>query len=129
MLKIIPILCLCATFCLTGCFSFETAKEPGGRTQVIASNYGWYLFDWIPLVCGDPDDDWIIPCTFFRDRVTMRDVQYRLLKKTRKSGKKVDNLVWHNNDSVLLTIPFLEIPLPIPYIITYHELQLSGELK
>lgn len=129
MSKILPPIYICLALCLAGCFSFETAIEPGGRTQVVASNYGWYLFDWIPLVCGDPDDDWIIPCTFFRNRVTLDDVQTRFLAKTRKSGKKVENLVWHNNDSVLLTVPILEIPLPIPYIITYHELQLSGELK
>lgn len=129
MFKILSLLCLCGTICLTGCFSIEVAKEPGNRQQIIASNYGWYLFDFIPLCCGDPDEDWIIPCTFFRDRVTMDDIQARLIKKARKSGKTVENLVWNNNDSVLMTIPFLDIPLPIPYIITYHEMQLSGEVK
>lgn len=129
MVKILSFLLICGTFCLSGCFSIEKAREPGNKTQVIASNYGWYLFDWIPLVSGDPDDDWIIPCTFFRDRVKMDVIQTKLLEKMRKSGQQVENLAWKNNDSVLMTIPLLNVPIPIPYIITYREMQLSGEVK
>lgn len=129
MSKFLTLIGICGALCLTGCFSIEMAKEPGNKTQVIASNYGWYLFDCIPLVCGDPDEDWIIPCTFFRNRVTMDDIQARLLKKMQKSGKHVESLAWKNNDSVLLTVPILNIPVPVPYIITYHEMQLSGEVK
>ena len=129
MCRVLSLLLACGTICLTGCFSIETAKAPGNKTQIIASNYGWYLFDFIPLACGDTDEDWIVPTSFFHNRVTMDEIQTRLLEKTRKSGKRVENLVWNNNDSVLITLPLLNVPLPIPYIITYREMQLSGELK
>lgn len=129
MHKALSTLCLCGTLCLTGCFSIEVAREPGNKSQIIASNYGWYLFDFIPLFCGDPDEDWIIPCTFFHNRVTMDAIQSRLLDKARKNNMKVENLTWTNNDSMLLTIPLLEIPLPVPYIVTYREMQLSAEVK
>lgn len=130
MSKLLSIPLFCVTICLTGCFSVEVAKEPGGHiTQITASNYGWYLFDFIPLFCGDPDDDWIIPCTFFRNRVTMDEIQSKLLAKAQKNGNKIENLTWSNNDSVLLTIPLLQIPVPVPYLITYREMQLSAEVK
>lgn len=130
MAKLLLILSVCGTICLTGCYSIDTAKEPGSQTtQIIASNYGWYLFDLIPLACGDTDEDWIVPSSFFHNRVTMDEIQNRLMEKTRNSGKRLENLAWHNDDSVLLTIPFLNVPLPIPYVITYREMQLSGELK
>ena len=129
MCKLFFLLAICGTLCLTGCFSIETAKEPGNKTQVIASNYGWYLFDFIPLACGDTDEDWIVPSSFFRNRVTMDEIQGRLLTEMNRRGKKVENLVWSNNDSVLITVPILNVPLPIPYIITYREMQLSGEVK
>lgn len=130
MFKFLSILFFCATICLTGCFSVEVAKEPGGhKAQIIASNYGWYLFNFIPLFCGDPDDDWIIPCTFFRNRVTMDVIQSKLLAEAKKKQMSVDNLTWNNNDSVLLTVPLLQIPVPVPYVITYREMQLSAEVK
>lgn len=127
--RILLTLAIIGTICLTGCFSIETAKEPGNKTQVIASNYGWYLFDFIPLACGDTDEDWIVPSSFFHDRVTMDVIQSRLLTEMRKKGKTIENLTWCNNDSVLITVPILNVPLPIPYIITYREMQLSGEVK
>lgn len=130
MFKFLSILFFCVTICLTGCFSVEVAKEPGGhKAQIIASNYGWYLFNFIPLFCGDPDDDWIIPCTFFRNRVTMDVIQSKLLAEAKKKQMSVDNLTWNNNDSVLLTVPLLQIPVPVPYVITYREMQLSAEVK
>lgn len=129
MNRLLFIFLSCVTICLTGCFSVEVAQEPGShKTQVTASNFGWYLFDFIPLFCGDPDEDWIVPCTFFRDRVTMDVIQSRLLAKARKTGVKVENLTWSNNDSVLLTIPLLQVPVPVPYLITYREMQLSAEV-
>lgn len=130
MSKLLSIFLIGGTICLTGCFSIEVAKEPGGhKTQIAASNYGWYLFDFIPLFCGDPDDDWIVPCTFFHNRVTMDVIQSKLLAEAHKRGMKVENLTWSNNDSVLLTIPLLQVPVPIPYLVTYREMQLSAEAK
>lgn len=130
MSKLLSIPIFCVTICLTGCFSVEVAKEPGGQcTQITASNYGWYLFDFIPLVCGNPNENGILPCTFFQNRVTMDEIQSSLLAKAHNHGDKVENLVWNNNDSVFLTIPLLDTPIPLPYIITYREMQLSGETR
>ena len=32
-------------------------------------------------------------------------------------------------DSILFEIPGLDFPLPIPYVFTYREMQLSGVMK
>ena len=44
-------------------------------------------------------------------------------------GASVQDLVYNNYDNVLFSIPFTNIPVPIPYLLCYREIQLSGVLK
>ena len=117
------------TSCLTGCFSIEAARTPGGERHVLVSNYGWYLFNWLPLACGNADPNGSTPWVLFRDDVTMDKVQQRFSDYRTACGVSIVNLNYHNQEDVLLNLPGTDIPLPLPYVITYREVQLSGVVK
>ena len=111
-----------------GCFSLEYGKMSlNGEENLVVGNYGWYLFDLVPVVCGNANKNSNFPWAFFRDDVTMDKVQSRFMEEAKKKGKDISTLVYHSNDSVMLNLP--NIVVPIPYLLTYHELQLSGVLK
>lgn len=111
------------TMCLTGCFSLETASAPSGGEHVVINNYGWKFFDWIPLVSGNASEDAACGTAFFRDDVTPEKLQARLVKVA--AGRTVECPVFDVNDSPIWNV----FGFPIPYVVTYHELTLSGTLK
>lgn len=116
---------------LTGCFSIEAGRlETTGEEHVLASNYGWYLFHFIPLACGNADSGGLLPWVIFRNDVTMDKIQERFLDYARKdkNGGGMVNLSYRTQESVLFEIPGSNIPIPLPYIISYKEIQLSGVL-
>ena len=99
------------------------------KNHVLVTNFGWYLFGAIPIVCGNAAEDAYTPFVIFRNDVQMDLLQRRLFKEAERQQYQVETLVWNNYDSVLFNLPFVNIPVPIPYILTYREKQLSGELK
>lgn len=99
------------------------------KNHVLVTNYGWYLFNIIPLACGNASENASFPFVFFRNDVQMDKLQRRLIREAERQDRKVENLVWNNYNSVLFSIPFVNLPAPVPYILTYREKQLSGELK
>ena len=104
-----------ATLCLAGCLSTEVSKsEVCGIEHIYTSDYGWKLFNCIPL---------------FRPDITLDRVHKALEEEATKRGKTPAGLTYRNYDTVLLEIPILYIPIPIPYIFCYHEVQLSGVLQ
>ena len=106
---------LCATLCLTGCLSTEVSKsEVCGIEHIYVSDYGWKLFNCIPL---------------FRPDITTERVQKALADEAASRKKTAVDLTYRNYDTVLLEIPVLYIPVPIPYLFCYHEVQLSGVLQ
>lgn len=123
------LLSICGTLCLTGCFSLETAKEPGMKHHIFASNYGWYLFNFIPIIGGNASENPWTPFVLFRNDVKMDIIQRRLLNEAASQNRRVDNLVWNNYETVIFSFPGSSIDIPIPYILTYREMQLSGEMK
>ncbi|MGN0875800.1 MAG: hypothetical protein ACI4TC_00855 [Kiritimatiellia bacterium] len=117
------------TFCLTGCFSLERgAIRTTGQEHVHVSNYGWYLFHCIPLACGNASTGAWTPWVIFRNDVTMDKVQGRFMSYANGQGCDVSDLGYVTNESVMLNIPGINAPLPIPYLLTYREIQLSGVL-
>ncbi len=122
-----------ATLCLTGCFSLDTAtSKVTGEEHVVVSNYGWRIFGVIPIFCGNATSEkdgrageW----AFFRDDVTMDKLQRRFLDYASVSGREIDDLTYHNYDTIFMTIPWTGIPIPIPYVICYREIQISGVLR
>ncbi len=121
----------CATLCLTGCFSIDRAAIPrSNKEHLLVGNYGWYLFHLIPLVCGNASEDAATPWVLFRNDVTLNKIQSRFMKTAQDCGKaKESNLTYITHETVLFEIPGLNLPVPIPYFITYREVQLSGILE
>jgi hypothetical protein len=120
----------CATICLTGCFSLETAtSQVSCEDQLVVRNYGWKLFYFIPLVCGNANENSFSPWVFFRNDVNMDKVQSRLFDFAAQKGKTPHKLVYHNYDTVMWEIPLVNVPLPVPYLLCYNEIQLSARLK
>ena len=103
------------TLCLTGCMSTEVSKsEVCGTEHIFVSDYGWKLFNWIPL---------------FRSDITLERVQKEVAAESKKRGKVATDLTIHNYDTATFDIPLVVISIPIPYVICYHEIQVSGVLK
>jgi hypothetical protein len=116
----------------SGCFTLDSAQIPfsGEKKHVYVSNYGWYLFGYVPLLCGNAAEERLFPSVLFRDDVTLDKVQSRFVKVANDNGKnKISELAYTNTDSVLFEIPGLNIPIPLPYIFTYKEIQLSGVME
>lgn len=115
---------------LTGCFSIEKARlNSSGEEQVLVSNYGWYLFHFIPLACGNSNERAITPWVLFRNDVTMDKVQKRFFSYAdTRENIKAEELSYRTYESVLFEIPGSNIPIPLPYILSYKEIQLSGVL-
>ena len=125
------ILALCVTFCLTGCFSIDSGTlVRTGDEHVLVSNYGWYLFHFIPIANGNANKNRWLPWVMFRDDVTMDKVQSRFMDYAHERGKHdIHDLAYTTRESVMLEFPGLNLPLPVPYLITYREIQLSGVVE
>ena len=91
-------------------------------------NYGWYLFDTLPLVCGDTDPDATIPFSLFSDEVRTDTVTGIFNEHVRSMGAKPVSVAVLCDDRVTFEVPGLSIPLIIPYIICYREVQISALL-
>jgi hypothetical protein len=119
------------TFCLFcgGCFSVSEAIAPNGNTHIHIQNFGWYLFDFIPLATGNAAPNRSTPFVLFRDDVTMDKTQKHVGLISERTKKKPANMSYLAKEEIFFQIPSTALPLPIPYLLTYRELQLSGELK
>lgn len=111
---------------LSGCFSLESADvKMTNEEHVLARNFGWRLFNWIPLACGNASKDAECSFVLFRDDVTMEKVQSRFVDYA--AGREILDPTYHNCDSVFFNI--VGIPFPIPYVICYREVSLSGTIR
>ena len=128
-MKRILAITLAALF-FNGCFSVETAIiKSTGKEHVLVSNYGWYLFDVIPILCGNASCDAFLPMMLFRNDVTMDKIQKRFFIYADEHGKDASDLVYSNREQVLFEFPGSNISIPLPYLLTYREMQLSGVLS
>ena len=122
---------LCATACLTGCFSIHSAQAPADQGEhLVVRNYGWYLLDFIPIGCGNASNNPWLPFVIFRDDVEMDRIQEVFTEYAALKGKKPTELTYDVKDDVMSMFPLLgySVTIPIPYILTYPEIQLSGVL-
>lgn len=108
---------------LCGCFTVETAPMRQGGEHVVMSNQGWKLFDWIPLFCGNADEGATCGIALFRDDVTMEKVQGRFARYA--AGRSIDCPVYNFSNQAFIDI----FGIPIPYLITYRQITLSGTMK
>lgn len=114
---------------LSGCFSLSRVIAPNGNEHIHASNFGWYLFHSIPLATGNTTPNSIMPFALFRNDVTMDKIQSRVFSAVESKHKEPSNISYVCHDEIFFELPGTNIPVPLPYIITYREIQLSGELK
>lgn len=113
---------------LAGCFSIDHARFVRSNDEhVLVSNYGWYLFHYIPLVCGNASRDRWLPWVMFRNDVRMDSVQGRFMDYA--GDRKARDLAYTTRETVMLEIPATNFSLPVPYLLTYREIQLSGVLE
>lgn len=132
MRKIIRSAALLSLVCLSGCFSVDSrVLRSTGDEHVLVSNYGWWLFNCVPLLCGNAtdEDERLLPWVFFRNDVTLEKAQAGITRYASERGGKITGLVYRNDNKVLMSVPGLGIPVPIPYLLCYREVQLSGVLK
>ena len=125
-----------------GCFSLETtplgddaghsiglygSDEPAVE-HVVVSNFGWYFFNRWPIVCGNAHVDRTFPWRFFRNDVDENVLQRRLMDYASERECDVKDLHIFNNEEVLMSIGVGGVSIPLPYVITYRELQYSCSL-
>ncbi len=112
---------LLGAFVIGGCTSLDWAvSDVTGEEHVVVYNRGYYLFNAIPLFSKTG---------VFRDDVTPEKEQARLMEWAKKRNKSVYDLCYNNYNSVFFDIPILGFSIPIPYILTTKEVQLSGVMK
>ena len=125
---------------LAGCFSMDIATTASlkksalspedGRPMehVVVANYGWYIFNWIPIACGNSTPNARFPWKFFSNQVEARLLHDRMMSHAASLNANVRDLTVTRNEQVFFTIPGLDYPLPIPYVLCYREIQFSGVL-
>lgn len=122
---------------LSGCYSIQTASssdlsncrlaaEDGVPVaHMFVQNKGWFLFDRIPLVCGNANTDSWFPWTFFKDEVCMEYVQKSIVRRAEARGERIIQMNAINNNVTLMQLPGTQ-GLSVPYIICHHETQISA---
>ena len=141
---------IAAAFLLTGCYSMDIASNaaldrslaqtsvaqdvtPGEAPSrhvehVVVSNYGWYLFNFIPLACGNAAPSAFFPWVFFSDQVSSRLLHDRMMSYASSSKANVKELAFFRDEQVFFNIPGTKFPVPIPYVLCFREIQFSGVL-
>ena len=142
MKKIFKSLSVGGLLLTAGCFSLETTPLGDASNQsiqlhgdteqatehVVVSNFGWYFFNRWPIVCGNAHVDRWAPWRFFRNDVDENVLQRRLMDYASARGCNVTDLQIFNNSEVLMSIGVGGVSLPLPYVISYRELQYSCSL-
>lgn len=127
---------------VAGCFSIESVSLDAANANsnvienvqgkavahVVVSNYGWYFFDCWPIVSGN-----IVPgqeggFAFFKDTVNERKLLSRFMSYANERNCDVVDLQLFNNDEVLMTIGIGGLSIPLPYVISFRDMQYSGVL-
>lgn len=102
-------------------------RAAGGEPaeHVVVANNGWYLFNAWPLACGNAHENSKFIWRFFSNDVNADILQNRLTRYAARKNCDVEELNVFNDEEVFLSIPGTSFPIPLPYIITFREMQLS----
>jgi hypothetical protein len=116
-------LALCA-----GCFSVEVAESPVlGRSSaghVVVSNYGWTLFGYVPVVCGNANAESWCPFTFFWNDLKPEFAKARLDAAAAERNAIATDVWYYGTNDVLFDFYYT----PLPWVIVYKEVNLSANL-
>ena len=131
--------CIAMAF-LAGCFSMDVATTSSlkksalspedGRPMehIVVANYGWFLFNWIPIACGNARPGASFPWRFFSNHVDSALLHDRMMSHAAAKNADVRDLVFTRDEKVIFDLPGTDIPLPIPYVLCFREIQFSGVL-
>ncbi len=108
--------------------SKEQRQSPGPVEHVVVSNYGWYLFNYVPLACGNTTPDAWFPWAFFSDRVSSRLLHDRMMSYAASKKANVKELAFFRDEQVFFNIPGTKFTIPVPYLLCFREIQFSGVL-
>ena len=126
---------LSAAILLAGCYSMDVATTERFRNDrilgidaqpvghAVVSNYGWYLFDKYPLVCGNPDSNSSFAWSFFDNEVTPDAVLNDLTRIAVKNDCELVDLNFYRDSTCMLPIPYVNTTFGILW---YREIQVSG---
>ena len=115
---------------LGGCYTLEHRHIAATQEEhVVVSNYGWKLFGAIPLACGNASGESNSPFVFFHDEVTNEILQRRFMEYANSKGKVPSDLMFIDHNTIFISIPGTSIPIPIPWLVCYRDIQLTGVLK
>ena len=89
---------------------------------------GAYLNGAEITVCGNAQEGRRTPWVFFRDDVNEHLLQRRLMKYAAERECNATDVNLFNNAEVLMSIGIGGVSLPVPYLISYRELQYSCSL-
>ena len=91
-------------------------------------NSGWYLFDKIPLICGDTSPNSLLGIAIFSDQVRTDTLTRLFNDRVRATNTKPASVATIVNDWVTFEVPGVSFPLVLPYVVCYREVQISGVL-
>lgn len=122
---------------LSGCYSIQVARSPAfSRCRIAAEedcvptahmlvqNDGWFLFDRLPIVCGNANTESWFPWTFFKDEVSMEYVQKAIVRRAKMRGERIVQMNAINHNATLMSLPSTQ-GLSVPYLICHHATQIS----
>ena len=89
------ILCGCAT---TQVKTIEPAGVSDAKAVVFAENYGYYLFGYLPIICGDPQEMNDCSLTFFENTVKVENNARMIEREAENIGAKEILDVKHRTD-------------------------------
>ncbi len=134
MKKLFPLLTLSAL--LSGCAAVEIASpvtppvelrgyKPGSTRQHIhISNYGYYLFNCIPIFAGDTRPGKVGSMSWFQDDVRLPSVQNVLVEKVKEQNAQIDEIQPHTSSTCCFaSIPYVGTTFGLVW---YKEVQLSA---
>jgi len=122
----------------TGCANFQKTSNAAlynlevigteGRPQevVTVSNYGYYLFNFLPIFCGNTVEGRLGNTVWFQNHVTLERTQGVMLRQIKDQKPLVTNLQPHSYETCFFSvIPYIGNSLGIVW---YKQIDLSAVL-
>jgi len=105
----------------------DVVGTPGVTEEcVTVSNYGYYLFYFIPLFCGNTVDEHVGNTVWFQNHVTLEKVQSVMMREVKARKPLVTCLEPHAQETCFFSvIPYIGNSLGI---IWYKQIDLSAVL-
>lgn len=125
---------------IAGCYSMDisttdtlkgsalSADEGAPIEHVVVANYGWFLFDCLPIVCGNATPGATFPWKFFSNQVTPALLHDQLMAHAASIHADARDLIFLRDENIIFNVPGTNFPLPLPYVLTYREIQFSAVL-